>query len=153
MTPSSQRTEQLDAIISTLKADYDRFPKDQTYDIYAEDVYFKDPTSEFRGLDRYRETIAFIDRWFKNPVLELHDIQVLEDLEFSGDRPALPASEDTTLRTDWTLTWTTPLPWQPRISISGWSELIINKRYLIVSHIDYWNCTFLDVIGQHLPRL
>ncbi len=150
MTPSPQRTEQLDAIISTLKADYDRFPKEQTYDIYADDVYFKDPTSEFRGLDRYRKTIAFIDRWFKNPVLELHDIQVLGDAESPGDRPP---SSTTTLRTDWTLTWTTPLPWQPRISISGWSELIINKRYLVISHIDYWNCTVLDVIGQHLLRL
>ena len=139
---TSPHTEQLDAIISTLKADYDRFPKAQSYDIYAEDVYFKDPTSEFRGLKRYRQTIAFIDRWFKNPILELHEIQVL------GEQPPLVPI---TIRTDWTLSWTTPLPWQPRISISGWSDLTLNENYLIASHIDYWHCTLLNVLEQHYP--
>lgn len=139
MTTSSQHTE-LDAIIDILRSDYDRFPKEQTYDIYAEDVYFKDPTSEFRGLERYRKTIAFIDRWFRNPVLELHDIQPQPHPEFSDF-----------IRTDWTLTWTTPLPWQPRVSIPGWSELGLNGDRHIVSHVDYWHCTLSDVVSQHLP--
>lgn len=138
--PKKLQTEQLDAIIRTLKADYDRFPKDQTYNIYAKDVYFKDPTSEFRGLDRYRKTIAFIDRWFRDPVLTLHSIQT------PSDRP-----NPIQIRTDWTLTWTTPLPWQPRIAIPGWSELTLSDDFLIVSHVDYWHCNILDVIGQHVP--
>ncbi|MCY7277109.1 MAG: DUF2358 domain-containing protein, partial [Phormidesmis sp. CAN_BIN44] len=53
------------------------------------------------------------------------------------------------IRTDWTLSWNTPLPWKPRISISGWSELTINAENLIVSHIDYWSCSRLDVLKQH----
>ncbi|MEM6503436.1 MAG: DUF2358 domain-containing protein [Cyanobacteria bacterium P01_C01_bin.89] len=145
MTTSPQKPKQPDAVINTVKADYDRFPKDQTYEIYAGDVYFKDPTSEFRGLDRYRKTIAFIDRWFRNPELTLHKIQTL-------DSPVSTRTDiTTTVRTDWTLTWTTPLPWQPRISISGWSELGLNDSYLIASHVDYWHCTVLDVASQHLP--
>ena len=39
---------QLD-LVAILAEDYARFPQDQTYDIYGEDVYFKDPLNEFRG--------------------------------------------------------------------------------------------------------
>ncbi|MEL6221431.1 MAG: DUF2358 domain-containing protein [Cyanobacteria bacterium J06627_8] len=122
-------------IISVLKADYQQFPYDQTYEIYAEDVYFKDPLNEFRGCDRYQQMIGFIQQWFTNPVLDLHDI----------------SQTDRDIRTDWTLSWTTPLPWKPRISINGWSELQLNEANLIVSHVDYWHCSVFDVIKQHNP--
>lgn len=125
------------AVLAQLEADYGRFPQDQTYALYAEDVYFKDPTSEFRGRDRYRQTIAFIDRWFRNISLELHAI-------------AVTAQAPTTLRSDWTLRWTAPLPWSPAIAISGWSELVLNPDGLIISHIDYWHCTRWQVALQHL---
>ncbi|MCG9885469.1 MAG: DUF2358 domain-containing protein [Cyanobacteria bacterium] len=125
------------AVLAQLEVDYGRFPQDQTYALYAEDVYFKDPTSEFRGRDRYRQTIAFIDRWFRNISLELHAI-------------AVTAQAPTTLRSDWTLRWTAPLPWSPAIAISGWSELVLNPDGLIISHIDYWHCTRWQVALQHL---
>jgi hypothetical protein len=47
------------------------------------------------------------------------------------------------------MSWNSPLPWKPRISVSGWSELRLNAEGLIVSHIDYWHCSRLDVIKQH----
>lgn len=121
------------SIVEQLKADYARFPKDQSYDLYAEDVYFKDPMNEFRGCDRYRQMIGFIDQWFKQPQMDLHDI----------------TQEGQTIRTDWTLSWTTPLPWQPRIAIPGWSELTLNRDGLIASHVDYWRCSKWDVVQQH----
>jgi len=120
-------------ILEILQADYQRFPKDQTYSIYAEDVYFKDPMSEFRGRDRYQRTIQFIDTWFTEPKLDLHKIQR------NGNQ----------IRSDWTLNWTTPLPWKPRIAIGGWSELEVNQQDLIISHIDYWHCSRFDVLKQH----
>ena len=121
-------------IIEILKQDYQKFPLDQTYSIYAEDVYFEDPMNKFRGVKRYQEMIGFIRTWFINPKLELHDI----------------GREDDAIATRWTLSWNTPLPWKPRISISGWSELRLDADGLIVSHIDYWNCSRLDVLKQHL---
>lgn len=124
-------------ILDTIKADYRRFPKEQTYSIYAEDVYFKDPLNEFRGIDRYQSMLGFIDTWFRQPQLDLHDIQ----------------QQGNTIRTDWTLRWTTPLPWQPRISIPGWSELTLNAAGLICSHIDYWKCSKWDVVKQHIPGM
>lgn len=138
-------------LVEIIKADYQHFPNHQSYDIYAEDVYFKDPLTEFRGLKRYQSLIDFIRKWFKEVNLELHDIKQVEN----------------TIHTKWTLNWTTPLPWQPRISIPGWSELKINSEQRseqapsstqgvisdqrIISHIDYWHCSRWEVIKQHLP--
>ena len=121
------------SLIETIKADYERFPHNQSYDIYAEEVYFQDPLTEFRGLKRYQSLIDFISKWFQDINLELHDIKQLEDI----------------IHTEWTLNWTTPLPWQPRISIPGWSELKINSNHRIISHIDYWHCSRWEVIKQH----
>lgn len=122
-------------LLERLRQDYQRFPKDQSYDLYAEDVYFKDPLSEFRGVGRYRQMIGFFERWFGNVQLDLHAIdQAAADL----------------IRTRWTLSWTAPVPWRPRMSISGWSELRINDAGLICSHIDYWDCSRLSVLGQLL---
>ncbi|QMS92436.1 DUF2358 domain-containing protein [Nostoc edaphicum CCNP1411] len=120
-------------IIEILKEDYQRFPVNQTYSIYAPDVYFKDPLNKFTGVKRYKEMINFIQTWFLDPKMDLQNIQRLGD----------------TIKTEWTLSWNTPLPWKPRISIPGWSELGLNSDGLIVSHIDYWNCSRLDVVKQH----
>ncbi|WP_295616198.1 DUF2358 domain-containing protein [Chamaesiphon sp. GL140_3_metabinner_50] len=120
-------------ILEILRQDYAKFPLDQNYDIYAEDVYFQDPTSKFRGLNRYRKTIAFIQKWFKNPHLELLEIQRIDRL----------------ITTRWSLSWNTPLPWEPRIAITGRSELLVNDLELITSHIDYWDRSVLDVVKQH----
>ncbi|NET60027.1 MAG: DUF2358 domain-containing protein [Symploca sp. SIO2E6] len=120
-------------ILEILKQDYQRFPANPTYSIYAQDVFFKDPLNQFRGIEHYKKMITFIHNWFKAPQLELHKI------ERSGD----------TIETRWTLSWTTPLPWKPRIAIPGWSELKLNSEELIVSHIDYWHCSPFDVLKQH----
>lgn len=120
-------------ILEILSADYQNFPKNQTYRIYAEDVYFKDPLTKFRGRDRYRQMIHFIETWFLDPQLDLHQIQR------NGNQ----------VQTQWTLSWTTPLPWKPRINISGWTELQLNDEGFIISHIDYWHCSRWDVIKQH----
>jgi hypothetical protein len=135
-------------IIEILRQDYAKFPIDQSYHIYAADVYFQDPLSRFRGLNRYQQMIKFIQICFKSPQLELHQI----------DRV------DSSITTRWTLSWNTPLPWYPRIKISGRSEMLLDeneslaeplhscgtlREWRIVSHIDYWDCSPLDVLGQH----
>ncbi len=124
-------------IIEILKEDYQRFPINQTYSIYSTDVYFQDPLNKFRGVERYKQTINFIQTWFLNPKMDLHHIQLLGN----------------TIKTEWTLSWNTPLPWKPRISISGWSELRLNATGLIASHTDYWHCSRLNVLKQHFFSL
>ncbi|MBD2743339.1 DUF2358 domain-containing protein [Coleofasciculus sp. FACHB-1120] len=124
-------------IIQILKDDYQRFPENQTYSIYAEDVFFKDPLNKFNGLERYKLMIGFIKTWFMNVKMDLHDIRQ------SGD----------TIQLEWTLSWNTPLPWKPRIAIPGWSELRLNTDGMIASHIDYWKCSRFNVLKQHLLPL
>ncbi|WGV23394.1 DUF2358 domain-containing protein [Halotia branconii] len=121
-------------IIEILKQDYQRFPANQTYSIYSEDVYFQDPLNKFNGVERYKTMIKFIQTWFIDPQMDLHDIKLLGN----------------TIKTEWTLSWNTPLPWKPRISIPGWSELGLNSDSLIISHIDYWKCSRLDVLKQNI---
>ena len=120
-------------ILTILRQDYARFPIDQSYQIYAEDVFFQDPLNRFRGVQRYRQMISFIDKWFEHPNFELYAL----------DRV------DRSITTRWALSWNTPLPWKPRIKITGRSELVVNESELIISHIDYWDCSPLDVVKQH----
>ncbi len=131
-------------ILDIIKADYAKFPEAQTYSIYSEDVYFKDPVYNFRGIKQYQKMIGFITFWFKNLRLDLHDISRTDNL----------------VKARWTMSWDAPLPWKPRISVTGWSDLTVNNfvdnlgngegdRELIISHIDYWECNKFDVIKQH----
>ncbi|OIP75033.1 MAG: hypothetical protein AUK48_08495 [Oscillatoriales cyanobacterium CG2_30_44_21] len=121
-------------ILDIIKADYGKFPEAQTYSIYSEDVYFKDPVYNFRGIKQYQKMIGFITFWFKNLKLELHDIVRNENL----------------IKAEWTMSWDAPLPWKPRISVTGWSDLTLDTAGdLIISHIDYWRCTKFDVVKQH----
>lgn len=119
-------------IIEILKDDYQRFPENQTYNIYAKDVYFEDPVNRFTGVDRYQKMIGFMGTFLKEIKLDLHNISQ------SGD----------TIESRWTLSWIAPLPWKPKMAIAGRSELKVNSDDLIVSHIDYWNCSRLDVLKQ-----
>ncbi|MEL6159402.1 MAG: DUF2358 domain-containing protein [Cyanobacteria bacterium J06623_5] len=125
--------ETTEQIIERLKADYARFPAEQSYDLYAEDVQFKDPLNSFSGIEKYKKMIAFLSKFFRDIDMELHGIET---------------ADATSILTRWTLNMTAPAPWSPRLSISGRSELGLNSRQLISSHIDDWDCSRLDVLKQ-----
>lgn len=120
------------SLLEIIKDDYQRFPQNPTYEIYASDVYFADPMTQFNGLAKYQQMIKFISQWFLEIQLDLHEI----------------SQADQIIKTRWTLSWTAAVPWKPRISIPGRSELKINDQNLIASHIDYWDCSRLDVLKQ-----
>ena len=120
-------------ILEQIRQDYRHFPKQQSYDLYATDVYFKDPLTQFRGVDRYRRMIDFIDRWFLDIQLDLH---------------SLTQPDPQRLETSWTLSWVAPVPWKPRLSIPGRSELRLNAEGKVCAHIDYWDCSRWAVVQQ-----
>jgi Uncharacterized conserved protein (DUF2358) len=120
-------------LLERIREDYQRFPQAQSYELYAADVYFKDPLNQFRGVERYRQMIGFIERWFEAVELALHGIEQPEP-----DR----------ITTRWTLRWIAPVPWRPAMAISGWSELRLNPAGQICAHIDYWDCSRLAVLKQ-----
>ncbi|MEL6604959.1 MAG: DUF2358 domain-containing protein [Cyanobacteria bacterium J06614_10] len=123
------------ALVDQLSADYARFPEAQTYSLYADDVRFKDPLNAFSGVEKYQQMIGFLAKFFSDIQMDLHSIEQTQPSEIT---------------THWTLHMTAPLPWQPRLSIPGRSELGVNQSGKIDSHIDYWNCSRLDVLKQAL---
>ena len=124
--------EQLD-LVKILRQDYERFPDNQTYEIYADDVYFKDPLNEFNGVKKYKAMIGFLGTFFGNVQMDVHDVRKEGDL----------------IKSEWTLNMTSPLPWKPRLSIPGWSELKISEANLIASHVDYWHISRWQVLRQN----
>lgn len=127
--------QQLETVIETLRQDYSRFPLDQSYHLYAADVYFQDPLNTFRGVDRYRLMIGSLSQWLPQMKLDLHEIR--------------PEGANGIL-TQWTLSWFVPLPWQPHPRIDGWTEIKLNPQGLIEQHVDGWKCTRWDVVKQLL---
>jgi hypothetical protein len=119
-------------LIETLKSDYARFPHDQTYSIYAEDIYFQDPLNKFTGIDRYQKMIQLMNKWLIDMKIDLQEISQTEN----------------TIKSRWILSWTMSLPWRPRLEIPGTSEMIINENGLIQTHIDYWDISFWQVFQQ-----
>lgn len=119
-------------LVEVLREDYARFPANQTYSIYAPNVWFKDPMNEFRGIDRYQKMIRFIETWFVDVQMDLISIVQTEN----------------EIKTRWILSWNAPLPWKPRMRIPGWSELHVNSDGLISEHVDYWECSRLEVLKQ-----
>ncbi|MCM1981331.1 DUF2358 domain-containing protein [Lyngbya confervoides] len=120
------------SILDQLRADYAQFPKNQSYDLYAEDVFFKDPLNQFRGVQRYREMIGFMETYFLEVSMELHQMEQVHQ----------------TIHTRWTLRWQAPLPWRPQMAISGTSQLQLNDQGLICTHIDAWDCSRWAVLRQ-----
>jgi len=119
-------------LLEIITEDYRRFPENQTYSIYAENVHFKDPIYDFYGIKKYQEMIVFLRKWLKNLSLDLHEINYSENQ----------------IDTRWTMSWNSPLPWQPFVSVSGRSELKL-KDNLIIGHYDYWDISLWDLIKQH----
>lgn len=124
---------QLEDLVVILREDYQRFPQNQTFEIYAKDVYFKDPLNEFRGVKQYQKMINFLTNFFSNIEMEVHAIE----------------NSDNLIKTEWTLNMNSPLPWKPRLSIPGRSELTVSEQKLISSHIDYWHISPLNVLSQN----
>jgi len=125
--------EPMNTILEQIREDYGQFPHHQRYELYAPNVYFKDPMTEFRGVTRYQRMIGFMGRWFQDMELQLHAI----------------TQTDNDIYTEWVLRWTSPLPWRPRITIAGKSKLQLDENGLIIAHIDHWYCSRLDVLRQH----
>ncbi len=119
-------------LIEIITQDYQRFPNNQTYAIYADNVHFRDPIYNFYGKKKYQKMIEFLSKWFKNLQLELREIKQQNDQ----------------IETKWKMSWISPLPWKPHVAVTGRSELKI-KDNLIIGHYDYWDCSVWDLIKQH----
>ncbi len=134
----SEYAAKLEQAIAVLKQDLPTlFDQDISYDIYSQDIFFRDPVNTFRGKFNYR--IIF---W----TLRFHGRLFFTELYFDVHQVS-PASEQT-IRAEWTVRGTLRLPWKPRLLFNGYSIYTLNAEALIHQHIDTWDRPASEILAQ-----
>ncbi|MBD0346944.1 MAG: DUF2358 domain-containing protein, partial [Coleofasciculus sp. Co-bin14] len=104
------------------------FEKDISYDIYTQDIYFKDPVNTFKWKFNYRIifwTLRFHARLFFTEIyFDLHDVK---------------QTDEETIKAYWTVRGTLRVPWKARIFFNGDSTYKLTKNALIYNHLDTWD--------------
>jgi len=113
------------------------FERDISYDIYSQDIFFKDPVNTFKGKFNYR-----IIYW----TLRFHGRLFFTELFF--DLHNVGQASETTIRADWTVRGTLRLPWKPKLLFNGYSIYTLNDDALIFQHIDTWDRPPGEILRQ-----
>ncbi|MCY7390020.1 MAG: DUF2358 domain-containing protein [Leptolyngbyaceae cyanobacterium CAN_BIN12] len=134
----SEYAAKLEQAIAVLKQDLPTlFDQDISYDLYSQDIFFRDPVNTFKGKFNYR--IIF---W----TLRFHGRLFFTELYFDVHQ-VFPASENT-IRAEWTVRGTLRLPWKPRLLFNGYSIYTLNAEALIHQHIDTWDRPASEILAQ-----
>jgi hypothetical protein len=133
-----QYASRIEQAIAVLKHDLPTlFAKDISYDIYSQDIFFKDPVNTFKGKFNYRIiywTLRFHGRlFFTELCFDLHDVQQVSE---------------NSIRAEWTVRGTLRLPWKPQLLFNGYSIYRLNNNALIDEHIDTWDRPPRDIFKQ-----
>jgi len=126
--------------IRTLREDIPiLFVKDLNYDIYREDVVFKDPRNTFKGMDKYKTifwSLRFHGRiFFRSIYVEIKRLWQIDD---------------NCIRMRWTVHGFPRVPWEAEGTFDGVSEFKLDRDGKIYSHsVD--NVIFRDPPGEKMP--
>ncbi|MBD2205055.1 DUF2358 domain-containing protein [Calothrix sp. FACHB-1219] len=133
---------QIEQVITILKHDLPTlFEKDITYDIYTQDIYFRDPVNKFKYKFNYR--IIF---WTLRFHAQLFFTQIYFDLH-----EVYQSAEDTILA-KWTVRGVLRVPWKAKIFFNGYSTYKFNQNGLIYEHIDTWDRPPTEILQQFLKK-
>jgi hypothetical protein len=117
------------------------FEQDISYDIYSQNIYFRDPVNTFKGKLSYRIifwTLRFHGRlFFSKLFFDLHQVQ-----QISPD----------TIRADWTVRGTLRVPWKASLFFNGYSIYKLNEAALIYEHIDTWDRPPAEILKQFFQK-
>jgi hypothetical protein len=132
----------IDQIIETLRHDLPTlFEKDISYDIYTQNIYFKDPVNQFKGKLNYRIifwTLRFHARLFFTEIyFDLHEVS--------------QSAKDIILAT-WTVRGVLRVPWKAHIFFNGYSTYKLNQDALIYEHIDTWDRKPGEILQQFFRK-
>ncbi|MEH1942857.1 MAG: DUF2358 domain-containing protein [Nostoc sp.] len=132
----------MEQIIETLKQDLPTlFQKDISYDIYTQDIYFKDPVNTFKYKFNYRIifwTLRFHARLFFTQIyFDVHEVY--------------QSTEDTILA-KWTVRGVLRVPWKAGLLFNGYSTYKLNQDNLIYEHIDTWDRKPGEILRQFWQR-
>jgi Uncharacterized conserved protein (DUF2358) len=142
MLSQAEYQTQIQRIIETLSSDLPTlFERDITYDIYTNDIDFKDPVNTFKGKLNYRIifwTLRFHARlFFQEIYFDVHQIEPI-----SPKRIAV----------NWTVRGTLRLPWKAKLFFQGDSTYKLNSEGLIYNHQDTWDRKPSEILKQFLPK-
>ncbi|CAM6081502.1 unnamed protein product [Calypogeia fissa] len=104
--------------------------------LYAENCFFADPTVQFSGRDLYKRNLKLLVPFYEDPSLVLDDIQEVGD------------GESQFIQAFWKLRVYLKLPWKPFIAVDGSTKYELDANAKIVKHVESWNVTGLEAIGQ-----
>uniref|UniRef100_A0A061R745 Uncharacterized protein n=1 Tax=Tetraselmis sp. GSL018 TaxID=582737 RepID=A0A061R745_9CHLO len=126
--------------IRTLREDIPLlFLRDLNYEIYRDDIVFKDPRNTFKGIDNYKLifwSLRFHGKiFFRSAYVEIK---------------RLWQTEDNCIRMRWTVHGFPRVPWEAEGTFDGVSEFRLDRDGKIYSHaVD--NVIFRDPPGERLP--
>ena len=132
----------VERVIKTLKQDLPTlFQKDISYDIYTQNIYFKDPVNTFQYKFNYRIifwTLRFHARLFFTQIyFDVHEVY--------------QSAEDTILA-KWTVRGVLRVPWKAGLLFNGYSTYKLNQDNLIYEHIDTWDRKSGEILRQFWQR-
>lgn len=132
----------VERVIKILKEDLPTlFEKDIYYEIYTDDIYFKDPVNTFKYKFNYRIifwTLRFHARLFFTQIyFDVHEVY--------------QSAEDTILA-KWTVRGVLRLPWKAGLLFNGYSTYKLNQDNLIYEHIDTWDRKPGEILKQFWQR-
>ncbi len=133
---------QPEQIIETLKQDLPTlFEQDIFYDIYSQDIFFRDPVNKFKGKFNYRIifwTLRFHGQlFFREIAFDLHDVC---------------ESEENTILATWTVQGVLRVPSKARLFFNGYSTYKLNNEGLIYEHIDTWDREAGEIVRQFFRK-
>ncbi len=128
----------IDSVIQTLKHDLPTlFERDISYDVYTQDIFFKDPVNTFKGKFNYR--IIF---W----TLRFHGKLFFTELFFDLHR--VDSIDETTILAEWTVRGTLRVPWKAQLFFNGTSTYKLTPEGLIFNHLDHWDRSPKEILKQ-----
>lgn len=128
----------VEQLIETLKHDLPiLFEKDISYEIYTQDIYFKDPVNTFKYKFNYRIifwTLRFHARLFFSEIyFDVHEVE---------------QSANETVLAKWTVRGVLRVPWKAKLFFNGYSTYKFNADGLIYQHIDTWDRNPGEILQQ-----
>jgi len=133
---------QVEQAIKTLEKDLpELFERDISYDIYSQDILFKDPVNEFKTKFNYRIifwTLRFHARLFFTKIaFDLHEVK---------------QTNENTILAQWTVRGVLRVPWKANVLFNGYSTYKLNQDSLIYEHIDTWDRSPKQILKQFFER-
>lgn len=140
--PTESADLAIDRLITTLKTDLPHlFQQDISYDIYTQDIDFRDPVNHFKGKFNYR--IVF---W----TLRFHARLFFSQISF--DLHSVTYSEPDTILATWTVRGILRLPWSPNLYFNGTSTYKFNPAFQIYEHVDTWDRSPIEILKQFVEK-